>query len=304
MTSIPFFSIIIPTYNRAHLILNTLRSIQKQTFKDYEIIVVDNCSTDNTREVLADLIDSGVISFIQHDRNYERAMSRNTGMTNAKGKFVTFLDSDDMMRPSNLQDAFAFTRDQPGYHIFHNLYELINERSQPIYQYQFRSIKNPVKAIAKGNFLSCIGVFISRDIFSNYAFDTNHTLQGIEDWEFWMRILAKYSVGRIPKINNGIVHHAGRSITQYNFESYLEKKDYIVNKIKNDQELIRIYGPYLLMFESSCYMLAASQANAGGSFGVARNLLMRAFKKNPLLIFDLRFLRIFEISTLKLKSKI
>src|SRR6266850_4794263 len=73
----PTFSVVIPTYNRADMIVKTLESVFRQIYPAYEIIVVDNCSTDNTEQVLQPYIDSGKIRFIKHDRNYERARSRN-----------------------------------------------------------------------------------------------------------------------------------------------------------------------------------------------------------------------------------
>lgn len=224
MSNSVFFSIIIPTYNRADLILKTLDSVLKQTFTDYEIIIVDNYSTDNTKEVLAPYIDSGKIKFIQHDKNYERAKSRNTGMENANGEFVTFLDSDDLMYPDNLKDAYSFIQTYPHYQIFHNLYELVDENSNIIHKYKPVSLTQPIKAIATGNFFSCIGVFISNDIYKKYRFDTHIELQGIEDWEFWMRITADYSPGRINKINSGIVHHKGRSIRITQLKVILKRK--------------------------------------------------------------------------------
>src|SRR5436305_9177608 len=92
-----FFSIVIPTYNRADLILETLETVFNQTYKNYEAIVVDNCSSDNTLELLAPLVEKHKIRYIRHDRNYERSKSRNTGMDAATGDFLTFLDSDDFM---------------------------------------------------------------------------------------------------------------------------------------------------------------------------------------------------------------
>src|SRR5688500_13474226 len=100
------FSIVIPTYNRQDFILETLQTVFDQTYKNFEIVVVDNCSTDNTVELLAPLVDEGKIKLFRNDRNYERAHSRNVGMGKATGDFLTFLDSDDYLYPSFLQDAW------------------------------------------------------------------------------------------------------------------------------------------------------------------------------------------------------
>src|SRR5438128_2605322 len=126
MSESPFFTIIIPTYNRAAFIEATLQSVFEQTYPHYEIIVIDNCSTDNTEELLQPFLQAGQIQFIKHEENYERARSRNTGMEAARGDFVTFLDSDDFMYPNNLADAAQYALSNPECKCFHNLYELVD----------------------------------------------------------------------------------------------------------------------------------------------------------------------------------
>lgn len=297
-----YFSIIIPTYNRAHLILKTLKSAFNQTYTNYEIIVVDNASTDNTLEILKPYIDTAKIKFIQHDKNYERSRSRNTGMENATGKYVTFLDSDDLMYPNNLKDAFDYL-EHTNFKIAHNYYELINEKSEVIYSYKFKPIKNKIKAIAEGNFISCIGVFIEKEIYSNYRFDTHESLQGIEDWEFWMRILADHKLGIITKINSGIVHHSGRSINAYELESFISKSNYILQKFKNDRHLNKVYSKYFKNFKASCMLLAGSQANSANLFQSARRFCFKAFLIKPSILFSRRFLRITQKSVFRIKNE-
>lgn len=300
----PFFSVIIPTFNRADLILKTLDSVFSQTFQDYEIIVVDNCSTDRTSEVLQPLADKEKIRFIKHQVNLERAVSRNTGLEATKGRFATFLDSDDIMYPENLADAYAFARQHPGVHVFHNRYQLIDETGKPIYQYHFPSLRNPVKAIAEGNFMSCIGGFISEEVYSNYRFDTAVVLQGIEDWEFWMRVFSRYPIQRINRINSAIVHHKGRSITSYTLASYIHKMEYVAGKVESDPELLKVYAPYLDSFRVSCLMLAASMANSASLFDQAKNYLRQALVIKASLLFKFRFHRILLKSMLTIRSTI
>jgi len=95
-----FFSVVIPTFNRADLIATTVRSIQTQTFSDYEIIIVDDGSTDNTQNVVAEL-KLGQLHYLKTE-NKERGHARNQGLRFAKGEFVVFLDSDDLWGPTNL----------------------------------------------------------------------------------------------------------------------------------------------------------------------------------------------------------
>jgi glycosyltransferase involved in cell wall biosynthesis len=300
----PFFSIVIPTYNRANLILKTLESVFNQSWQDFEIIVVDNCSTDDTEQVLKPFIDARKIIFIKHDMNYERAVSRNTGMKAARGRFLTLLDSDDLMYRDNLADAHQFVVDNPELHLFQNKYELIDTNGTVLYHYPFPSLKNPIRAIARGNFISCIGIFLSTEVYSRYQFDTSEIVQGIEDWEFWLRVLSEFRIGRMEKINSGIVHHGGRSITQYSLNSFIEKKDYVLAKMAADPKLKVIYSPYFHEFNASCYLLASSMANGAGLFDESRVYLHQAFQINKGLLLRPRFWRILQVAFFRIKSKI
>ncbi len=97
----PAVSIIIPTYNRAHLINNAIQSVLSQTFKDFEIIVVDDGSTDNTLEMLAKYGDQ--IRIFQHTINRGVCAAKNTGLDHIRGEWFTILDSDDVMKPYALE---------------------------------------------------------------------------------------------------------------------------------------------------------------------------------------------------------
>lgn len=110
----PIISVIIPTYNRAHLIGRAIRSVLNQTFSHYELIVVDDGSTDNTEEVVKSFRDSR-ISFIRHERNRGVSAARNTGINAAQGEYIAFNDSDDEWLPTKLERQMAlFNRDERG----------------------------------------------------------------------------------------------------------------------------------------------------------------------------------------------
>ena len=102
----PTVSVIIPAYNRADLIGETLESVFAQTYRDYEIIVVDDGSTDNTKEVLASLAAAGKLRYT-YQENAGLPAARNTGIRLAVGKYVAFLDSDDLFAPDKLEKQVA-----------------------------------------------------------------------------------------------------------------------------------------------------------------------------------------------------
>jgi glycosyltransferase involved in cell wall biosynthesis len=303
MKEYPFFSVVIPTYNRAAFIEATLQSVLGQTYQNYEIIVVDNCSTDNTDEVLERFIRAGQIRFIKHEQNYERARSRNTGMKAARGDYVTLLDSDDFMYPNNLADAAEYARANPDIKCFHNLFEFVNPAGKVLRRYAMPSLKNQLKAIANANFMSCIGDFIHREIYQHYEFDTTPELTGGEDWEFWLRVLADYRVGRIEKINSGILQHDGRSVNNQNLDSMKTGLEKLVVKLTTDKHLSEVYAPYMKLIRANSLVYLAILANTGGLFSEARKYLIEAAKIDVRLLANPRVWRVARRAWLQLQQQ-
>ncbi|MDB5274330.1 MAG: hypothetical protein JWO58_2697 [Chitinophagaceae bacterium] len=279
MATTPFFTIVIPTYNRAGLILNTLETVFSQSFQDYEVIVVDNCSTDNTYELLMPLIAAGKITFIQHDKNYERAKSRNTGIQHARGNYLTYLDSDDFMYEDNLKDAFHFIEQEPRYKVFHNLYELVNANKQKVSSYSFKPLRNPRKQITTGNFLSCIGVFVSREVYTAVAWDETPILTGSEDYDYWLRVIAFFpQVGRIEKVNSGILEHPARTVNTSDLEQTKKRFEYFFNKIDKDPVYVNGFGTLRYRIKATLWTYLAEIAAIVKDWKSMKYFLYRAFQ--------------------------
>ena len=105
-------SVIIPTHNRAELLCFTVKSVMNQTFQDFEIIIVDDASTDNTEEIVNSLRDKR-IKYIRHETNKGEAGTRNTGVQNGKGEYIAWLDDDDEWLPDKLQRQVAILDHSP-----------------------------------------------------------------------------------------------------------------------------------------------------------------------------------------------
>ena len=296
----PFITIVIPTYNRENLILETLETVWEQTYKNYEIIVVDNASEDNTVKILKPYVSKGKLTLIENSENLERSRARNIGFKTAKGDYLTLLDSDDFMYPECLQDAANFIKKHSDIHFFHNYFELVNDDKEPLRQYSFPSEKNQIERYAEGNFISCIGVFLSKEVYSNFHFNEDPNVIGSEDWELWFRVLAHYKLGSIPKVNHGIRHHDSRSITNYQLDSIVERKNYILDHVLQDSKVNKIFGQYENFMRSSVYVFAAVSANQAKNFKKAKAFLIKALKLHPKIFFTRRFLRVFQIAQFKL----
>ena len=95
MTKCPMVSVIIPTFNRAHLIGRAIKSVLNQTYQDFEIIVIDDGSTDNTGEIIRSFTDKRIKYIKKYKKNKGISVARNIGIKVARGKYIALLDSDD-----------------------------------------------------------------------------------------------------------------------------------------------------------------------------------------------------------------
>lgn len=119
-------SIIMPSYNTAKYIAGSIASVQHQTYTNWELIIVDDCSADNTDEIVAPLLSDGRIRYLKNETNSGAALSRNRALREAKGRWIAFLDSDDLWRTEKLERQVGFM-EQNGYHFSYTNYEEINE---------------------------------------------------------------------------------------------------------------------------------------------------------------------------------
>ena len=153
-----FFSVIIPTYNRADLIGKTIESLLNQTFQNFELLIIDDGSSDNTEEVIKRIKDERISYFKK--QNEERAAARNFGTKKAKGLYVNFFDSDDIAYPNHLETAYNFIQNKGEINIFHvnydikNLNGIIIRNTTPIY--------NVNEQLIDGNLIAVDGVFLKR----------------------------------------------------------------------------------------------------------------------------------------------
>jgi glycosyltransferase involved in cell wall biosynthesis len=295
----PRISVIVPTYNRAHLIEKTLLSILNQTHKPNEIIVVDDCSSDQTAEVLAPHIQSGSVRYIRHERNKERAATRNTGMAAATGDLLTFLDSDDLMYPRCIEHAVQYAAHFPEFMVFQNQFEIVDGYGKAIYRVPLPNVGNARKAIAGGNFLACIGLFLRREIFTQYRFSEDRRLSGSEDWEFAIRVLADHPIGRIPAINCALVQHKDRSVNLQDLAEVKSRMKLLVSGLRRDSHICRQYGRLVNHIDASADLYLSATALGIGAVNESARFIRSAFAKDPLIVTNGTFWRCAGITTLQ-----
>jgi glycosyltransferase involved in cell wall biosynthesis len=193
----PKVSVIIPTFNRGHLIDNAIQSVLNQTFRDFEIIVVDDGSTDNTREVVSKYKDKVVYIF---QENCERSSARNKGIKQSSGQFITFLDSDDLYLSDKLKVQVESMEQNPDFGMSYSYSIWFDELGR--YLHTWRDTLNgwiyPEMMLAKHNRIAVPSVMIRRSVIDTVGY-FNELISTCEDYEYWCRIARKYQVLLIKK---------------------------------------------------------------------------------------------------------
>lgn len=124
-------SIIMPSWNTGRFIEESIRSVLSQTYEKWELLIVDDCSTDNTDEVVKPFLTDERIKYLKNEKNSGAALTRNRAMREAKGEWIAFLDSDDLWKPEKLEKMLTFMISN-GYCFAYHEYEKIDEESKPV----------------------------------------------------------------------------------------------------------------------------------------------------------------------------
>nr|WP_315142619.1 glycosyltransferase family 2 protein [uncultured Flavobacterium sp.] len=195
----PLVSIIIPTYNRAHLIGETLDCVLTQTYSNWECIVVDEGSTDKTHTLLADYSNrDSRFRYIVKPADIKKgaSISRNLGLKIAKGEFIQFLDSDDILAPNKIEVQLDLLKKESKYTISTCMWGKFNVLSEPLNIFKnnvdyknFENIKEYFDLIGLyGGFFPPLNYLISMELI-NYCGYWNESLTVNDDGEFFFRIL-------------------------------------------------------------------------------------------------------------------
>lgn len=234
----PFFSIIIPTYNRAGLLKNLLETFIIQTYVNFEVIVVDDGGNDQSSEVVS--------SFKDHRFRYYKkenggvSSARNFGLQYAKGSYINFFDSDDLTYPNHLESARMFFENNKQANVVVFDYAWGNT-DKSIYRIISNRYQNLNKAITKRNFISTNCIFISKKSMDLVKFNENLTIS--EDWECWLRLSLINKFYAVNTVTSYIVEHQNRGINNISLQHLINQKTLFMdsfNKMALSQKEIKL----------------------------------------------------------------
>lgn len=229
-------SIIMPSYNTAKFISETIDSVSAQTYPNWELIIVDDCSTDDTDAVVRPYLVNDRIRYIKNEKNSGAAVSRNRALREAKGKWVAFLDSDDLWLPEKLENQIEFM-EKNDYHFSYTNYIEIDEESKT----NGKRVTGPKKITKHGMYNYCwmgcltvmydaetIGLIQIADIKKN------------NDYAMWLKVCKKSdcylldeTLAKYRKRGGSISNHGYTKLIKWHYKLYreAEKRDVVTSAV-------------------------------------------------------------------------
>ena len=221
-------SIIMPSYNTGRFISDTINSVLSQTYTNWELIIVDDCSTDNTDEIVNPFLTDTRIKYLKNEKNSGAAVSRNRALREATGKWIAFLDSDDLWLPEKLEKQIEFM-EKNGYSFSYTNYTEIDEDSAPNGVY----VTGPQKISKTGMYNYCwvgcltvmydaekIGLIQIKDIRKN------------NDYAMWLKVIKKERcylfdevLAKYRKRSGSISNHSYITLVKWHYQLFREAEE-------------------------------------------------------------------------------
>jgi glycosyltransferase involved in cell wall biosynthesis len=201
VTTLPIkVSVVITNYNQGQYCEFAINSILSQTYKNIDITIVDDCSTDNSVEQITKYVESlqdsqkSRICLLVHDKNRGTASARNTGIKNSNGELISFLDIDDFYYPDKISASVLKMIETPGVGVVYSDYNVLNQKTGIVY----REFKAPFNFNKLVNYcMVSTNSLVKREVFNTIGlFD--ETIKGMEDYNLWLRTATRFMLVHLP----------------------------------------------------------------------------------------------------------
>lgn len=277
MKDTPLISCVIPTYNRSQKVVQAIESVLGQSYSNLEVLVVDDQSKDDTRQVVEKLAQGNPRIKYFYNPSKGANNARNHGIQNAQGDFIAMLDDDDQWDKLKLEKQLqAFNKLDSNYGVVYCTFarKKNNGKILRTHPSRFSSSKNGniLKRLLKRNFITTSTILVKTEVFKKSGL-FNPRYKSFQDWELLTRIARDYYFYHIPEVLVN-VYESGDSIT-------LDKHGRVITKYMHLKQFLDLYEgqPKLLSkrYSSLGFTLFKLKRN-----GFARLFLKRSLKYNPL----------------------
>ncbi len=287
----PMVSVIIPSYNGERFIGEAIESVLNQTYQNFEIIIVDDGSTDGSKSVIKPFLWDPRIKFVEHGQNKGIPSARNTGIKMSKGEFVAFLDQDDLWLPEKLERQIAVFERSPSNVglVFSNIniVNIVNGKGAAK-EYPLRghvplhinelSPQEVLKALFLHNFIPMVTVLVRREYINKVGLLDETIRGGADDYDLCLRLAAECKIEYLDiPLAVRRIHGANYSSVELFFKDNL----LITNKMLAQ-------APFLAGLKkkrlATLYYDLGRYYQLEGSFNCARSALWKAIEYRPLRI--------------------
>lgn len=290
MSDAPLISCVIPTHNRASKLINAVESALSQSYRNIEVLVVDDQSRDNTHEVVAAVCqkDNRVKYLLNPNKGANNA--RNFGITNARGEYIAFLDDDDIWVDTKLEKQLnAFKSLGNEYGVVYCTFARKSSKGKIVRRHpsRFSGIRNGdiLNRLLKRNFITTSSIFVKAEVFKKSGMFSPF-YKSFQDWELLTRIAINYHFYHINEVLV-YLYESNDSIT-------LDKSGRVITKIKHLKQFMQLYRerPKLLSFRLCDLGFTLLKLKR---VGFARLLLLKSLKYNPFNAEALLYLTLIKI---------
>ena len=274
MSSAPLVSVVIPVFNRSDVLRRAIASVYAQTFKDYELIIVDDGSTHPVADVIADELKQPNTHLLRHETNRGAAASRNTGCRKARGDYVAFLDSDDEWSTDKLARQLTLMKSEPGVRACCTGFALLSQGA--VFDRRLPPAVSDVDEILWGCRISPGSTLIVERTLWVTAGPMDETLARLEDWD-WLILAAKHApIKGLREVLVDVHHDRYAHVDDTQFRDAVDKMAQYVREGRYD--LSR--GQRMILLSALQYELAAMNYRKG-HFGAAMGALGTSFLYCP-----------------------
>ncbi len=236
MADFPLVSVIIPVYNGADYFLEAIESVLHQTYPHVEIIVIDDCSTDNSVELI-ESVDADNLTLIRNSNNLGVSASRNKGICSAKGKYIAFMDADDVSLPRRLECQVDLLERKSEIGLISSAYETFEEDLSKGKRSLKKLPTDPEDIAARLLFqcvICCPAAMLRAALIEPHGLYFDESLSMCEDWDLWYRIS---KVSKVSNIEDVLLYYR-----KHSSNSSKKRAEMYRSKIRLMQRSLRDYG--------------------------------------------------------------
>lgn len=262
----PFFSVVIPLYNKEKYIAQTLETVLKQSFDDFEIVIINDGSNDKSEQIVQQFSDTRIKYF--STENHGAAAARNLGIEKSQSSYIAFLDADDLWLPNHLEELKNLIEKFPNAGMYCNRYQLIFENGSK-YQPTFFGIADDYEGVIENYFAaslhyaiaSSISIAVPKSVFAEVGNFKKYISSG-QDTDMWIRIALHSTIIIGNKLTSSYLHYIEESLSKTAIlQKQIKRFDEYQEQEKTNKSLKKYLDIYRMEYAMQYKMAGASEVS-------------------------------------------